>query len=68
MYTLRVWLREALPGDEVHDGGLARGEAEGGEGDVAVQEAALVDQPQDLRRRHALVGPICNGQKNSLIY
>ena len=43
-YTLRVWLREALPGDEVHDGGLARGEAEGGEGDVAVQEAALVDE------------------------
>ena len=56
--TLRVWLREALPGYEVHDCGLAGGEAEGGEGDVAVQKAALVDQPQDLGRRHTLVRPI----------
>ena len=39
--TLRVWLREALPGDEVHDGGLAGGEAQGGQSHVAVQKAAL---------------------------
>ena len=41
IFTLRVWLREALPGDEVHDGGLAGGEAEGGQSHVAVKEAAL---------------------------
>ena len=57
--TLRVGFWQALPGDEVHDGGLAGGEAEGGQGHVAVEESALVDQPQDLRAAHQLVGPVC---------
>ena len=45
-------LGEALPGHEVHHGGLAGGEAERGERHVAVEEPALVDQPEDLRFRH----------------
>lgn len=50
--TLRVGFWQALPGDEVHDGGLAGGQPEGGQGDIAVQESALVYQPQDLRAAH----------------
>ncbi len=57
-FTLRVWLRQALPGHQMHDCGLARGQPQGRQGHVAVQEPALVDQPQDLRRRHLLVRPI----------
>ena len=44
--------RQRLPGHEVHHGGLAGGEAERGERHVAVEEPALVDQPEDLRFRH----------------
>lgn len=44
----------------MHDGGLAKGQPEGAEGHVAVQEAALVDEAQDLRLGHRLLGPACN--------
>ena len=43
MCTLRVRLREALPGNEVHDGGLAGGQAQRGQSHVAVQEPALTN-------------------------
>jgi len=51
-------LGEALPGHEVHHGGLAGGEAERGERHVAVEEPALVDQPEDLRFRHRFFLPL----------
>ena len=44
------WQR--LPGHEVHHGGLAGGEPQGRQRHVAVQEPALVDQPQYLRLAH----------------
>lgn len=58
--TLWVWLGKIFSWDEVHDGGLAKGQPEGAEGHVAVQEAALVDEAQDLRLGHRLLGPACN--------
>jgi hypothetical protein len=53
---------EQLPGDEVHDGGLAGGQPQGGQGHVPVQEAALVDEPQDLRLTHldSMYIPVCS--------
>jgi len=43
--VLRGGLRQVLSGHKMHDGGLAGGQAEGGEGHVPVQKPALVDQP-----------------------
>lgn len=67
--TLRVWLWQALPGHEVHDGGLAVGQPQRRQGHVPVQEAALVDQAEDLGAAHGLVAPVWKGQrKQRLIY
>jgi hypothetical protein len=41
-----------VPGYKVHDGSLARWEPQGGQGHISVKEAALVDEPQDLRLAH----------------
>ncbi len=41
-----------VPGYKVHDGSLAGWEPQGGQGHVPVEEAALVDEPQDLRLAH----------------
>lgn len=41
-------LGQAFPGHQVHHRRLARGQAQGGQGDVAVKEAALVDQSEDF--------------------
>jgi hypothetical protein len=55
---LRVWLWQALPGDEVHDGRLPRGQPERSQGHVPVQKATLVDQPEDFGGGNALVCPV----------
>jgi hypothetical protein len=61
--TLRVWLWQALPGDEVHDGRLPRGQPERSQGHVPVQKATLVDQPEDFGGGNALVCPVWNREK-----
>lgn len=58
--TLRIWFWQALPWHQVHHRRLTRWEAQSVQGHVAVEETALVDQPEDLSRRNALLGPIWN--------
>lgn len=56
--VLRVGFWEVFPGHEVHDTCLARGEAQGAQGHVAMQEPPLVDEPEDLCFAHTLVHPL----------
>lgn len=58
--TLRIRFWQALPGHEMHDCGLAGGQPEGRQGYVAVEEATLIDESQDLRAGHRLLRPVWN--------
>ena len=50
----------------MHDCGLPRGQPKGPQGHVAVEEAALVDQAEDLSAGDLLVRPVWKEMKHIL--
>lgn len=56
--VLRVGLRQVLARYQVHHGGLAQGQLQRAQGHIAMQESPLVDQAQNLRLGHGLLGPL----------
>jgi len=56
--TLVVRFGQVFPGHQMHYCCFTTGKLESSERDVAVKEATLVDEPQNVCRRHLFIVPI----------